>query len=204
MIFNPVVLFSALALCACSAVTPPPEPVTPATGQAPPDTITRVGYTAADVKFMQGMIGHHAQAVDMSALVAARTSRPAMKLLAERITISQRDEIAFMERWLKARGEAVPAADAHQHAAMGHGALMPGMLTQAELDALAKASGVEFDRLFLEYMIRHHEGAIAMVRALFASPGAGQEPELFVFAREVEADQAAEIRRMRALLSELR
>lgn len=164
----------------------------------------RVGYTGDDVRFMQGMIGHHAQAIVMADMVKSRTRREQMHLMAERITISQRDEIAFMERWLKTRGEEVPPADAHHHAAMGHGALMPGMLTQAELDTLAKASGTEFDKLFLQYMIKHHEGALSMVRELFTKPSSGQQPELFVFASDVDADQSAEIKRMRALLSQLR
>ena len=188
-------VFLATSLVACAG-SPPPASVTP----APP----RVGYTAADVQFMQGMIGHHAQAIVMSDMVQSRTSRQQMHLLAQRITISQRDEIAFMQRWLKARGEEVPAADAHHHAAIGHGTLMPGMLTQADLDKLAKATGTEFERLFLQYMIRHHEGALVMTRQLFAGGGAGQEPELFMFATDVDADQSAEIKRMNAMLAQLR
>ena len=152
---------------------------------------------------MQGMIGHHAQAIVMSDMVRSRTSRQQMHLLAERITISQRTEIAFMEQWLKTRGEEVPHADAHHHAAMGHGTLMPGMLTQADLDKLAKATGTEFERLFLQYMIRHHEGALAMVRELFSEGVGGKEPQLFMFATDVDADQSAEIKRMRAMLSQL-
>ena len=126
-----------------------------------------------------------------------------MHLLAQRITISQRDEIAFMQRWLKARGEEVPAADAHHHAAMGHGTLMPGMLTQADLDKLANSTGTEFERLFLQYMIRHHEGALAMTRQLFVTSEARQDAELFMFASDVDADQSAEIKRMNAMLTQL-
>jgi uncharacterized protein (DUF305 family) len=161
------------------------------------------GYTKSDVEFMQGMIGHHAQAMEMAAMVASRTSREEMKSLAERITISQRDEIARMKRWLNARKEQVPADDAHMHAAMGHGELMPGMLTQDELNKLMAAKGVQFDRLFLQGMIKHHEGALTMVEKLHQSPGAGQEPELYLFATDVDADQRAEIKRMKALLAAL-
>lgn len=173
---------------------------------APAQTVqtpTRRGYTEADVKFMQGMISHHAQAIEMAAMVDERTSRPDMKLLAERITISQRDEIARMTNWLKTRKEEVPADDVHMHAAMGHGELMPGMLNQEELTQLLKAKGVEFDRLFLQKMIKHHEGALVMVAKLLGTPGAGQEPELYLFANDVDADQRAEIKRMRTVLASL-
>jgi uncharacterized protein (DUF305 family) len=152
---------------------------------------------------MQHMIGHHAQALDMTKLVPTRTKREDMRLLAERIDVSQRDEIAQMRQWLAQRSEQQPPPDAHHHAAMGHGPRMPGMLTAAELEELAQATETEFERLFLERMIRHHEGAIAMVRQLFGTPGAAQETETYRFATEVEADQRAEIARMRALLAKL-
>ncbi|HEY0304743.1 MAG TPA: DUF305 domain-containing protein [Longimicrobiales bacterium] len=194
-----LVTLGACASAELPAQTPAPTP-TPAAASA--DT-SRKGYTAADVKFMQGMIGHHRQALAMSELVPARTSRRDFALMAERITLSQESEIAQMERWLQQRGETVPAADAHVHAAMGHGELMPGMLTEAELTQLANARGVEFEKLFLQLMIKHHEGALHMVKQLYASPGAGQEPELFILASDVDADQTAEIRRMRTLLGQL-
>jgi uncharacterized protein (DUF305 family) len=152
---------------------------------------------------MQHMIGHHAQALEMTKLVPSRTSREDMRSLAERIDVSQRDEIALMRQWLAQRGVAAPSPDAHHHAAMGHAPLMPGMLTAAELERLAKTTGTEFDRLFLEYMIRHHEGAVTMVKDLFATPGAAQATETYRFATDVEADQRAEIERMRALLKRL-
>jgi uncharacterized protein (DUF305 family) len=160
----------------------------------------RPRHTAADTRFMQHMIGHHAQALEMTKLVPGRTSRDDMRLLAERIDVSQRDEIALMRQWLEQRGEGVPSTDAQHHTAIGHGPRMPGMLTAAELTQLAKATGAEFDRLFLEYMIRHHEGALTMVKDLFGTPGAAQETETYRFATDVEADQRAEIARMRALL----
>jgi uncharacterized protein (DUF305 family) len=184
------------ALVGCSTRSPSPRPAEP----APTDT-SRKGYTAADVRFMQGMIGHHAQALVMSALVVPRTPREVFHSMAERIRLSQESEIAQMQRWLESRGEPLPAADAHAHAAMGHGELMPGMLTQDELRQLENARGNAFERLFLELMIKHHEGALKMVKDLYATPGAGQEPELFMLASDVDADQTAEIRRMRALLA---
>ncbi|MEO8449787.1 MAG: DUF305 domain-containing protein [Gemmatimonadota bacterium] len=161
-------------------------------------------YTKADVEFMQGMIGHHAQALVMAALVPARSKLPALALLAERITVSQRDEIKLMQRWLKDRGEMVPdPGSGHDHHDMGSHDLMPGMASPAELAQLAAAKGTEFDRLFLTLMIRHHEGALVMVARLFGTPGAGQEAEAFRFASDVDPDQRAEIRRMRLLLDAL-
>src|SRR5688572_6244801 len=196
----------AVALCATACSTAPAPAQTPApapTQAAAPDTSTRKGYTAADVKFMQGMIGHHRQALDMATLVPGRTPRRDFALMAERITLSQESEIAQMQRWLKQRGEAVPAADTHVHAAMGHGELMPGMLSAAELSQLKNARGVEFEKLFLQLMIKHHEGALLMVKQLFSTPGSGQQPELFILAADIDADQNAEIKRMRTLLSQL-
>jgi len=161
---------------------------------------SRIRHTAADVRFMQGMIGHHAQALEMTALLPSRTSREDMRLLARRIELSQSDEIALMQRWLKTHGE--PAPDPHAHHEHG-AALMPGMLTPEEMHRLEAAAGKEFDRLFLESMIRHHDGALTMVNDLFATEGAGQEPEIFAFASDVDADQRAEIDRMSAMLLEL-
>jgi uncharacterized protein (DUF305 family) len=201
-----------VVIAACRGTLRPPEPAIPP--DAPREVSGAVGsgarpdaghprHTAADARFMQHMIGHHAQALEMTQLVPRRTNREEMRLLAERIDVSQRDEIALMRQWLERRGEAVPAADAHHHAAMGHQPLMPGMLTAAELAQLARATGSEFERLFLKYMIRHHEGALTMVRELFRTPGAAQETETYRFATEVEADQRAEIARMRELLKRL-
>jgi uncharacterized protein (DUF305 family) len=160
--------------------------------------LSKVGYTAADVKFMQGMIHHHAQALDMTALVADRTSRDDMRKLAQRIEVSQADEIKMMQRWLEVRGQEVPGP--HAHHAPG-APLMPGMLTPEEMAQLAAAKGPEFDRLFLEGMIKHHGGALTMVQELFATPGAGQESEMFAFASDVDADQRMEIDRMRGMLA---
>lgn len=155
-------------------------------------------HTEADIRFMKGMIPHHAQALDMAALVEERTGNREIHLLARRIAISQRDEIALMGRWLHQRGEEVPGP--HAHHMMGEH-LMPGMLTPEEMDRLARASGDEFDRLFLELMIKHHQGAITMVETLFASPGGGQETDIYTFAAHVDADQQIEIQRMRQMLT---
>ncbi|MDT8342136.1 MAG: DUF305 domain-containing protein [Longimicrobiales bacterium] len=163
-----------------------------------------VAYVRADVDFMQGMIPHHAQALEMTALVPERTRSRAIRQMALRMEISQRDEIALMAGWLTERGEAVPASasagggPAHTHAHM------PGMLTAAQMTELAAAADADFDRLFLEFMIQHHEGALVMVDALFSTEGAGQESEVFQFASHVDADQRAEIARMRSLLQALR
>jgi uncharacterized protein (DUF305 family) len=159
--------------------------------------LSKVQHTPADVKFMQGMIGHHAQALEMAALLPSRSIREDMRLLARRIEVSQADEIAMMRRWLEARGQNVPGPHAH-HAQ--EATLMPGMLTPEEMNRLAEAKGAAFDRLFLELMIKHHEGALIMVHDLFSSAGAGQESEIFAFASDVDADQRMEIDRMRGML----
>ena len=157
-------------------------------------------HSDGDVRFMQGMIHHHAQALDMTALVAARTASEDMQKLARRIELSQRDEIEMMREWLAARDAAVPGE--HAHHAPG-APLMPGMLTADEMAQLAAAKGAEFDRLFLGLMIKHHAGALTMVKELFSTPGAGQEPAIFAFASDVDADQLIEIRRMERMLKEL-
>lgn len=161
--------------------------------------VSRVGHTAADARFMQGMIAHHAQAVEMTELLSTRTSSEAMRKLGERIQVSQTDEIKMMEHWLSTRGEEVPSAHAHH---MTGGTLMPGMLTQEEMDRLAATRGPEFDRLFLEGMIKHHQGALVMVKELFATSGAAQDSDVFAFASDVDADQRMEIDRMRGMLKE--
>jgi uncharacterized protein (DUF305 family) len=161
--------------------------------------LSQLTYTAAEIRFMQGMIGHHLQALEMTALLPSRTSRADMTLLAKRIEISQADEIEMMRDWLKSRGEAPP--DPHAHHAPG-AALMPGMLTAGEMQQLADAKNTEFDRLFLAFMIKHHEGALVMVEELFSTPGAGQQSDTFAFASDVDADQRMEIARMSAMLGE--
>jgi uncharacterized protein (DUF305 family) len=160
--------------------------------------LSHVQATEADVKFMQGMIGHHQQAVEMVALIPTHSKRDDMRLLGQRIDLSQADEIKMMRRWLEVRRQEIPG----EHAMHMHGAtLMPGMLSPEEMERLTAATGTEFDRLFLEGMMKHHGGAITMVNELFATPGAGQEVEIFSFASDVDADQRMEIDRMGAMLN---
>jgi uncharacterized protein (DUF305 family) len=162
--------------------------------------LSQVQYTGADIKFMQGMIGHHAQALEMVALLQTRTLSPDMKKMAQRIQISQADEIKMMQSWLARHGQQVPTGkEHHTHGGM----LMPGMLTDDEMKRLASEKGNAFDKLFLESMIRHHQGALTMVKELFATPGAGQDSDIFAFASDIEADQSAEIARMAAMREEL-
>ena len=161
--------------------------------------LSQVRDTAADMQFMQGMIGHHLQAIEMTALLADRDRGRQLRLLAKRIELSQADEIEMMRDWLRTRGAQVP--DPHAHHAPG-ATLMPGMLTAAEMQRLAEAKAAEFDSLFLELMIKHHDGALVMVEQLFSTPGAGQQSDIFAFASDVEADQRMEIERMSAMLKE--
>ena len=151
------------------------------------------------------MIHHHAQGVQMTALVADRAQAADLPVMAKRMDVSQSDEIVQMERWLAVRGEEVPSAAQHSghggHGAHG-GMLMPGMLTEEQMAALATATGPAFDRLFLESMISHHQGALVMVADLWVQ-GGGQDPELFRLAQHIDSDQAIEISRMSAMLSAL-
>ena len=205
----------AVALIVTAVAITTPSLVSTALAQTPAKT--PAGYTRDDVAFMQGMILHHSQALLMTAMVDERTERDDIGILAERITVSQRDEIASMRRWLLARSEKAPAEmkAADGHADHSHGAMamptmtgmslaMPGMLTQDQLDELEHTRGARFDKLFLASMIQHHEGALVMVKKLFSTQGSGQEPELFRFASDVDSDQRAEIKRMQTLLDKLR
>lgn len=159
-------------------------------------------YTPADVGFMQGMIGHHAQAVEMAALVAGRTSNQSIQLLAQRIDISQKDEIRLMQNWLQDRGESVPDPSAHlHHGTAAQDGLMPGMLTADQMTQLRAAKDTAFDRLFLRFMIQHHQGTLTMVKTLFGNPGAAQEMATFRYVSDVDTDQRIEIERMRKLLA---
>jgi uncharacterized protein (DUF305 family) len=178
----------------------------------PPSTrATLPPRSPKDVEFMQGMIMHHAQAVEMTALIESRTENKDLRRLGARISQSQSDEIKFMKRWLETRGEPVsppmpagmsnmdmPGHDMASH----HQMLMPGMLTPKQMNALRKAEGAAFDRLFLTGMIQHHNGALMMVKDLFETPGAGQDAELFNFASDVDSGQRAEIKIMQTLLGE--
>jgi uncharacterized protein (DUF305 family) len=173
----------------------------------------------ADIEFMQGMIMHHSQAVDMVALLRTRGKSPALKAFGEKISISQTDEIGFMKRWLESRGLPTTMQMDHSHMSggdmkgmdmkgmdmkmdmnMNMNMLMPGMLTPEQMKALAAARGAQFDKLFLSGMIQHHGGALTMVDDLFKTSGAGQDPVLFDFATDIDNTQSAEIKIMRAML----
>jgi uncharacterized protein (DUF305 family) len=168
----------------------------------PPDAVPAPRIpTDADVSFMQGMIHHHAQAVEMVDLLRTRGASRELQLFGERIRISQSDEIQFMKQWLEDRGK--PVSSGHSHG--DHSCampLMPGMLTPQQMEALAKAKGAEFDRLFLTGMIQHHDGALVMVAELFDTPGAGQDAVLYDFATDIDNTQRAEIGIMSGMLKE--
>ena len=155
-------------------------------------------FSEADVRFMQGMISHHRQAMEMSVLVDDRSNREAVEALAERISLSQEDEISMMAGWLEDRGFEAPAADAHHDPDY---MLMPGMLSPEEMEQLEAAEGFEFDSLFLNFMIDHHEGALVMVENLLDQPGSAQDSELYRFTTDVTSDQTSEIERMITMLS---
>ena len=167
----------------------------------------RMRYTEADVAFMTAMIAHHAQALVMAALVPERTTDRQIRTLAARITNAQADEIATMQRWLRDRGEPVPEVHIEGTTLMVHGAHhdahMPGMLTPEQLRELEAARGDAFDRLFLRRMIEHHQGAVTMVRTLFATDAAAQDEDAFRLATDVHVDQITEIDRMKRMLDAL-
>ncbi len=177
-----------------------------ATRVLPPTTRAKLPPTTKkDIEFMQGMIMHHSQAVEMTSLINERTTNKDVRSIGARISHSQAEEIRFMERWLTARGQATAMhmddMDMGDMDMSGDTPPMPGMLTKKQMDALAKAKGSEFDRLFLEGMIQHHGGALTMVKDLFDTAGAGQEAELFTFATDVDSGQRAEIRIMQGMLA---
>lgn len=199
-------------LLALSVYAQQTEPTTPvvvqpgAPGQPtrtlPPTTrATLPPLSPADIQFMQHMIIHHAQAVEMTALIESHTKNEEIRSLGARISRSQSDEMNFMKRWLAIRGEPLSPPMHHMHTS-SHSMLMPGMLTAKQMAALKKAKAKEFDRLFLTGMIQHHEGALTMVKDLFKTSGAGQDAELFNFATDVDTGQRAEIKVMQKMLSE--
>ena len=200
-----------LAFPSCAQSASQPVVIQPgAPGQPskvlPPDTHATVPPVAqADIDFMQGMIMHHSQAVEMTALIASHTTNPDVRSLGAKISSSQSDEILFMKRWLAARGQAtsmempgMPGMDMSGNAM----APMPGMLTPAQMTALRAAHGSQFDHLFLTGMIQHHNGALIMVNDLFNSAGAGQDADLFTFATDADNTQRAEIRIMQKMLAD--
>ena len=216
--------FLSLPVCAQQSDTVAPAVVVQPGAPGQPTRILPSSTRAAlpprspkDVEFMQGMIMHHAQAVEMTAMMESCTQNKELRLLGARISHSQGEEIRFMERWLRARGEStsmpmppkmsgmdMPGMSMPNMGSMDmsshHQMLMPGMLTAEQMDALHKAKGAEFDRLFLTGMIQHHGGALVMVKDLYDTAGAGQDAELFNFTTDVDSGQRAEIRIMQKML----
>lgn len=197
--------FMSLGATGSQAQTPIVQPGAPGEpsrliSAAEASDLAGIRFTDADVKFMQGMISHHAQAIEMTELLASRSDRDMMRRLAQRIELSQEDEIAMMQEWLRSRGQAVAELDAH-HAPGWEP--MPGMLTEEEMGRLEQAQAVEFDPLFLELMIKHHRGALTMVDTLLSQRGAAQDSQLFAFTSDITSDQSMEIDRMDAMLAEL-
>jgi uncharacterized protein (DUF305 family) len=183
---------TALVVTACALRSGPFVPAVAAQGVP--------AYTSADVQFMQGMIHHHAQALIMAAMAPTHGGSSRVRLLCEKITLSQRDEINMMRQWLQFRKQAVPdSADHMMMASM----MMPGMLNAEQLRQLDAARDTTFDRLFLTDMIQHHTGALKMVADLIAAPPSGQESEIFRFITDVDADQRAEIAVMQQMLYNL-
>jgi uncharacterized protein (DUF305 family) len=184
-------------------VVQPGAPGTPTKTLPPSTTATLPPQSIADVEFMQGMIHHHSQAVEMTAMIPSHTENKDLRSLGARISSSQTDEIKFMRRWLAARGKEIPKPMAGMPGMDMSGrpmTLMPGMLTPEQMEALANAKGTAFDELFLKGMIQHHEGALTMVKDLFDTAGAGQDAELFDFATDADNTQRAEIRIMESML----
>ncbi|WP_234994885.1 DUF305 domain-containing protein [Microbulbifer donghaiensis] len=163
--------------------------------------IAVTSYSPYDVQFMQDMIPHHHQALQMATLIRERTNTPEIVDLAGRIDVSQKDEIQFMQEWLRARGETVPNPEHHHAMQMDH--RMAGMASPEEMQALAESSGKAFDKIFLKLMITHHEGAVTMVKELHEKPGSAYDPFLFEFTSDITNDQTAEVERMSKLLAGL-
>ncbi|UCF18764.1 MAG: DUF305 domain-containing protein [Gemmatimonadota bacterium] len=208
--------FAALALTACAGGRKPQVETTPAPDagstaeleaiyRARTDS-ARMRFTEADVRFMTGMIGHHGQALVMTAMAATHGASASIRTLAARITNAQKDEIATMQRWLRDRGQPVPELHITGTTLMvdgQHATHMPGMLTPEQIHKLDAARGPEFDRLFLTYMVQHHQGAVTMVHELFATDGAAQDEAAFKLASDIQVDQATEIARMKSMLESL-
>lgn len=195
---------TALLAVAAVAVVAPRQAVGQASGTATAVYPGRYPFTAADVHFITGMISHHAQALVMARWAPTHGASATVQILCERIINAQADEIALMQRWLKARNQPVPEAKAGPMKMMMNGVehemLMPGMLSDKQLKELEAAKGPAFDRLFLTFMIQHHRGAVTMVDELFATTGAGQDDGVFKLANDIQADQTTEINRMLQML----
>ena len=203
-----VLALATLTATACAKhQSPSVSTVAPATSAgAAPRVPAPKNYTPADVHFLAGMIGHHAQAIQMAGWAPSHDASPSVRVLCERIVVAQNDEIKFAQRWLREHGEYVPPADprGHMMEGMDHPMLMPGMLTPEHMAQLDAARGPEFDRLFLTFMIQHHQGALTMVQQLLAVPGAAEDGPVFRFASDVNADQTTEINRMKLMLDALK
>lgn len=197
-------ILAVVVLAACATSTPAVRSAAPAPAAPPPTRRAPPPATAADVRFFSGMIRHHAQAVLMAGWAPSHAASASLRALCERIVVGQRDEIALASRWLVARNEPVPETDASHDMmpGMDHSMRMPGMLTADQLGQLDRARGAEFDRLFLTFMIQHHQGAITMVNELF-SAGGGEEEVSYKFASDIFADQTTEIDRMQKMLAAL-
>jgi uncharacterized protein (DUF305 family) len=196
-----------LALCAgvvrgAAQSATVPAAATATAARAPSDT-GHQPYTAADVHFISGMMLHHAQAILIAGWAASHGAGSAVQVLCDRIVVSQRDEIALFKTWLDDRHEAVPdyAHVMMPGMTMDAGMMMPGMLTTEQLTQLDHTRGPEFDRLFLRFMVQHHQGAITMVNDLFASHGGGEEETVYRYAANIFADQTTEIARMQRMLA---
>ena len=212
----PIAVLAILAAAGCSGATggtvePAPQPAAAnaefeALYRARQDSAMML-YTEADVRFMTGMIGHHGQALVMAALAPPNGAGPSIRTLTARVINAQKDEIATMQGWLRDRGQTVPEVEITGTTMIVHGPEyamhMPGMLTKEQLGELEAAQGSEFDRLFLIYMIQHHQGAVTMVHELFATDGAGLDGVVFKLASDIQADQTAEIARMESMLASL-
>jgi uncharacterized protein (DUF305 family) len=203
-----------LGACARSAATLDLTPIPVPAVVSTPEAIARaradsvqLPWTAADAEFMAGMIGHHAQAIAMARLAPGNGASPSVRTLAARIINAQTDEIQLMRQWLGDRRLPVPEPDPrgmkHEMGGQSMMMLMPGMLSEAQMLELSQARKRDFDRLFLQYMIQHHQGAVSMVQTLFAADGAGQNQTVFKFASDVNVDQTTEIARMQRMLAEV-
>jgi uncharacterized protein (DUF305 family) len=201
--FAAIALASTVGACASARGTP-----NVIGGAAPTTAVAAPKPNEGDVNFMKGMIPHHAQAVLIAGWAASHGARADVQRLAERIVVAQRDEIALMQNWLRSNGQEVPPADAtHMRMTMGgmtHDMLMPGMLTDEELKKLDASRGSDFDRMFLQSMIKHHMGAISMVDDLEKVDGARQDETVFRFSQDVYADQTTEIERMEKMLATIK
>ena len=200
VVITAVALFAVIESLAQTPIIQPGAPGEPSRQISADEAsdLASIQFTDADVRFMQGMISHHAQALEMTVLVESRSNREVMQLLSERMELSQEDEIAMMQDWLSDRDLMVTDPEAHHSPGFQ---LMPGMLTDEELEQLEQNEGFEFDSLFLQLMIKHHEGALTMVDNLLGQPGSAQDSVLFAFTSDITSDQSSEIERMNSMLA---